>query len=176
MILICYDGSADAQSAIDHAARLLPGAPATVLTVWETFVDLMSRSAAGAAWMGAPGDGAEFDRAAREAAEAGAREGAERAGAGGLNATPAIRARSTSIAEAVLAEADEVDADAILLGSRGITGVKSLFLGSVSHAVLQHAGRPVIVVPSPAVATRRMAHRADAAVSSGDPAPDRTSA
>lgn len=162
MILICYDGSADAQSAIDHAARLLPGVPATVLTVWETFIDVMTRSPT-VGWVGASGDGAEFDRAAREAAEARAREGAERAGAAGLAATPAIRSRRTSIAAAVLAAADEIDADAVLIGSRGLTGVKSLFLGSVSHAVVQHSGRPVIVVPSPAVAKRRMAHRADAA-------------
>jgi hypothetical protein len=32
-------------------------------------------------------------------------------------------------------------------------------MGSVSHAVLQHADRPVIVVPSPEVAGRRAAER-----------------
>jgi len=117
MILICYDGSADAQSAIDHAARLLPGAPATVLTVWETFLDLMTKTAAGVGWMGVPGDDAEFDRAAGEAAEARAQEGAERARAAGLTATPAIRSRSTSIADAVLAAADEIDAEAIYSGA-----------------------------------------------------------
>jgi ABC-type glutathione transport system ATPase component len=40
---------------------------------------------------------------------------------------------------ALALDADEVDAEAIVLGSRGLTGVKSLLLGSVSHAVLQHA-------------------------------------
>jgi hypothetical protein len=34
-------------------------------------------------------------------------------------------------------------------------GLKSLLLGSVSHAVLQRADRTVIVVPSPAVASSR---------------------
>lgn len=46
-----------------------------------------------------------------------------------------------------------------MLGSRGLTGVKSLLLGSVSHAVLQHADRPVMVVPSPEVTEARAQHR-----------------
>jgi hypothetical protein len=55
-----------------------------------------------------------------------------------------------------------VDAEAIVLGRRGLTGVKSLLLGSVSHAVLQHADRPVVVVPSPAVTEARAQRRHDA--------------
>jgi nucleotide-binding universal stress UspA family protein len=45
------------------------------------------------------------------------------------------------------------------MGSRGLTGVKSLLLGSVSHAVIQHADRTVIVVPSPEVAAARARER-----------------
>jgi nucleotide-binding universal stress UspA family protein len=41
------------------------------------------------------------------------------------------------------------------MGSRGLTGVKSLLLGSVSHEVVQHAGRTVVVVPSSEVAKSR---------------------
>jgi nucleotide-binding universal stress UspA family protein len=41
------------------------------------------------------------------------------------------------------------------MGCRGLTALKSLLLGSVSHAVIQHADRTVIVVPSPAVAASR---------------------
>ena len=64
---------------------------------------------------------------------------------------------SLTIAATILAEADDVGASAIVLGSRGLTGMKSLPLGSVSHAVLQHAERPVIIVPSPEVAHQRAA-------------------
>lgn len=46
------------------------------------------------------------------------------------------------------------------MGSRGLTSVKSLVLGSASHAVLQHADRTVIVVPSPQVAAARERDRA----------------
>jgi len=63
--------------------------------------------------------------------------------------------QKTTVAGAILAEAEAVDASAILMGSRGLTGLKSLLLGSVSHAVIQHADRAVIVVPSTEVAASR---------------------
>jgi nucleotide-binding universal stress UspA family protein len=44
------------------------------------------------------------------------------------------------------------DAETIVVGTRGRSGIKSMLLGSVSHAVLQHADRPVLVVPSEPVA------------------------
>jgi nucleotide-binding universal stress UspA family protein len=37
----------------------------------------------------------------------------------------------------------------IVLGSRGLTGVREAFEGSVSHDVAEHAGRPVLIVPPP---------------------------
>jgi nucleotide-binding universal stress UspA family protein len=48
-----------------------------------------------------------------------------------------------------------MDVTAIVMGSRGLTGVKSLLLGSVSHELIQHADRTVVVVPSPEVAGSR---------------------
>lgn len=36
--------------------------------------------------------------------------------------------------------------DLILIGSRGMSGLKELFLGSVSHNVVQHSQVPVLVV------------------------------
>jgi nucleotide-binding universal stress UspA family protein len=159
VILICYDGSADAQSAIEHAGELLGGQPATVLTVWEPFVSMMARSGAGLGYGGAMVDVDEIDTASERAARERADEGVERARRAGLNPQPRTAAREVTVAHAILAVADDVSASAIVLGSRGLTGLKSLLLGSVSHAVLQHADRPVIVVPSPAVAAERTAHR-----------------
>ena len=45
--------------------------------------------------------------------------------------------------------ARERDVDLILLGARGLRTLGRLFLGSVSEAVLHHAGRPVIVAREP---------------------------
>jgi nucleotide-binding universal stress UspA family protein len=38
------------------------------------------------------------------------------------------------------------DAAMIVMGSRGLTGVRSMLLGSVSGAVVNHADRPTLVV------------------------------
>jgi nucleotide-binding universal stress UspA family protein len=157
VILIAYDGSTHAQSAIDLAGDLMSGEPTTVLSVWEPFVDVMARTGLGVG----PGvnDFEALDKSYEESARERATEGAQRAARAGLDAQPRTRSRHATIAATILAEADEVGASAIVLGSRGLTGVKSLLLGSVSHAVLQHADRPVIVVPSPEVAHERADHR-----------------
>jgi nucleotide-binding universal stress UspA family protein len=157
MILIAYDGSADAKAAIQSAGELLGGRPATVLSVWERFQEVLLRSGAGMP-IGAV-DYEAMDRAYAEQAGQRAEEGAELARAAGLEAQGRTRARGGSIADTVLAEAEELDAEAIVLGTRGLTGLKSFFLGSVSHAVLQNADRPVIVVPSAETAAERATRR-----------------
>ncbi|MEO8688197.1 MAG: universal stress protein [Solirubrobacteraceae bacterium] len=157
MILLCYDGSSDARAAIDHAGELLSGQPATVLTVWEPFIDLVMH--AGVGLMSPPLNFEEIDAASEHAARERAEEGVERARHVGFNAQPRTRALTTTTADVILAEAEEVGAAAIVLGTRGLTGLKSMLLGSVSHALLQHADRTVIVVPSPEVSAARAARR-----------------
>jgi nucleotide-binding universal stress UspA family protein len=45
----------------------------------------------------------------------------------------------------IVAFADEKEADVIVLGSRGRNALATALLGSVSHGVLRHASRPVLV-------------------------------
>lgn len=158
MILIAYDGSADAQEAIERAGQLMKGETAAVLCVWERFIDVMTR--VGTAMPVGGVDYEALDRGYANQSREQAQEGAERARRAGLEAEPRIRVREGRIAETILAEADELGADAIVLGTRGLTGLKSLFLGSVSNAVLQHADMPVMVVPSAETAAQRAAQRA----------------
>lgn len=160
MILIAYDGSSDSQAAIDRAAELFPGHPVLVLTVWEPFLDMMARSGAGLGL--APGivDFETIDRASERSARDCAQEGAGRAQSAGLRAEPHIRVRHTTVAAAILDEAASSGAEAVLLGTRGLTGLRSLMMGSVSHAVLHDADLPVVVVPSAETVEHRRAHRA----------------
>ncbi len=153
MILICYDGSPDAKEAIARGAPPLRGQHATVLTVWQPF------DVAALGLSGGVVDMQKSDEASRFHAEQQAEEGVRLATEAGFEATRRAVARRTTIADAILDEADALGAAAILMGSRGLTGVKSLLLGSVSHAVIQHADRMVIVVPSPDVAAARARER-----------------
>jgi nucleotide-binding universal stress UspA family protein len=155
VILLCYDGSEDARAAADRAAKLFPQAPVTVLTVWERYIDLLTYGGFGA--YTPPVDVEQIDAAVEEQAHATAQEGAERLRHAGMAVESRTEARQMSVAATILAAADEIDADAIVLGTRGRGGVKSLLLGSVSHAVVQHAARPVVIVPSEAVAHGRTA-------------------
>ena len=153
MILICYDGSTDAKEAIVRSATLLRGQRATVLTVWSPF-DMAALGLSGGVE-----DMQESDEAGRLYAEHQAEAGSRLAIELGFDAESRTVDRRTTIADAILGEADALGATAILMGSRGLTGVKSLLLGSVSHAVIQHADRTVIVVPSPEVAAARARER-----------------
>jgi nucleotide-binding universal stress UspA family protein len=161
-ILICYDGSADAQAAIDHAGLLMAGSDTTVLVIWETILETMTRNGSlgmGMGFLGASND-EDADAALQNAATATATEGAQRATAAGLLAHPRTAHRGDDITGVILTIAADLDADVIVLGTRGRGGMTSLMLGSVSHTVLHHADRPVLVVPSPALAEQRQ-HWAD---------------
>lgn len=157
MILLAHDGSPDADAAIDRVAALMPGSALTVLSVWEPFVDIVTRGAG--MGMGMAGgiypDDDTADEANRAAALARATAGAERANAAGLSATAREQCGRHGVAATVLAVAAEIDAELVVVGTRGQGGVRSLLLGSVSHGVLQHADRAVLVVPSPAVVDER---------------------
>jgi len=37
----------------------------------------------------------------------------------------------------------------IVIGSRGLSGLREMLEGSLSHQLAEHAGRPVLIVPPP---------------------------
>ena len=75
-------------------------------------------------------------------------------GAALVDISTAVALRSDdSIWERILEYADSCDAGVIVVGSRGLSGIKSAVLGSVSHGLVNNSRRPVLVVPPVAVGT-----------------------
>jgi hypothetical protein len=60
-----------------------------------------------------------------------------------------------AIDRAVLGVAEECDAEVVVLGTRGLSGVKSMMLGSISQADVHHADGPALIVPLPALVAQR---------------------
>jgi nucleotide-binding universal stress UspA family protein len=157
-ILICYDGSSDARAAISGAATVYTSAEVRILTVWESIDTILAQSGTGFRYP-ATLDFEAIDNACRDDARNLAAEGAQLATQAGLAAEATTARRLGSVASTVLDVAEWIDADAIVIGTRGRGRARSLFLGSVSHAVLQHADRPVMVITSQDVAHERSEHR-----------------
>jgi nucleotide-binding universal stress UspA family protein len=157
MILVAYDGSDDAQEAIAHVGRLMPGATTTVVTVWEPFIDALRHTGAFGAGTLLTGTvvNAEVDAAKLAEARQSAEEGVALAIEAGLVARPRSESRTGSVAQTLLLTAAAIDADVVVAGTRGRGGFASFVLGSVSNALVQHADRAILIVPSPALAERR---------------------
>jgi nucleotide-binding universal stress UspA family protein len=74
--------------------------------------------------------------------------------AAGLEAHAQVR--NGRPAEVIVRTARELDADLVVVGSRGLTGLEGLFLGSVAREVSQQAPCPVLVAREPRNALREI--------------------
>jgi nucleotide-binding universal stress UspA family protein len=147
-VLFGYDGSAGAQRAIERAGSLVESAPATVLTVCEPTeglsghdpADLISDVVARLT-----GLAEEMDEIGLELAERTAAEGAELARKAGFDAAP--RTATGKPWPAIMEAADELHADLVVVGTRGLSSVESALTGSVADGLVHHCRRPLLVVP-----------------------------
>ena len=140
-ILICYDGTPASEHAIDTAAALLGTGPVVVLDVGPTITAAESLASLSPV---VPGNA--FEELNTSDALERARHGAERAEIAGFSAEPRALLASPTW-QGIVDVADEIDAIVIVMGSRGLTGAREAFVGSVSHEVAEHARRPVLIVP-----------------------------
>jgi nucleotide-binding universal stress UspA family protein len=142
-IVVGTDGSSTADRAVDVAGDLarLSGAQVHVVTAYRPVraAAMAGVSASGGAvlpaWLGDD---------ERVAAEEVVRRARERLEGNGI----AVRsvARLGEPADALLAVAEELDADLLVIGNRGISGVRRYLLGNVADRVAHHAPCSVHIV------------------------------
>lgn len=153
--VLCFDGSDHAKQAVRRAGEVLRGGPAVALTVWESVAPFALRHPVGGSFEVVEDVIEKIDGGTKAHAEALAAEGAELAREAGFEVEPvahralgpAVQRETTTTWEAILQVAEEREAATIVLGSRGLSGVKSTLLGSVSYGVVHNTTRPVLIVP-----------------------------
>jgi nucleotide-binding universal stress UspA family protein len=143
-VLLCFDGSAEAEGAIRAAGVLLAGREAIVLAVAIPAAEELPLAPAGDLVGRISGLYRDWDEIAIELAERHARSGCEIAIGEGFAARPLTA--SGRPAATILRVADENGAAVIVLGA-GRHGALGGLLGSVSARVVQQARRPVLVIP-----------------------------
>ena len=148
--LFCYDGSEPSLRALASVGHLLAANDAVVLTVWQPLSSRLAESGGfGVFALEQEGDlDLQEQAAARDAAQDGARRARER----GADAIARVEEADDGVWRTIIEVADEIDAGLIVCATRGRGSVKSALLGSTSRAVLQHAGRPVLISPEPRAA------------------------
>jgi nucleotide-binding universal stress UspA family protein len=154
-LLVCYDGSDGARAALERAAEALAPADVIVACYWQPFAESRKRLAVDILEL--VQDQAGINEREAALAEQIAEEGAARARALGFSARAEAIKITTPIDEAILAHAEELEAVTIVLGARSSSRLRSLLLGDVANEVVQSSTRPVFVVPSSRLSTRRRA-------------------
>jgi nucleotide-binding universal stress UspA family protein len=148
-ILIGYDGSEFARAAVRHASELFAGRPAVVVTVWEPGMREVPVAFPGSMGVSVvapdPATVEAIDRDQREQASAIAADGVEFALSVGLVAEPQAVPDEVDVADTLIDMARRRDAAVIVVGSRGISGLRRHLLGGVSRKLVEHSDRPVLV-------------------------------
>jgi nucleotide-binding universal stress UspA family protein len=150
-VVVGFDGSDESEAAVREAAALFRDRTLVVVSVWEpalaqattrapddlsglsyTVPDLETMTVL---------DGLQRDHATDTAAA-----GAELARSLGATVDPHPVPEGLNVAETLAGVAEQREAAAIVVGSRGLGRVKSKLLGSTSQGLLRHTKRTVVVV------------------------------
>ena len=149
-ILVPLDGSAHSVKALRYAVDIAQrfGAKITLVHVYSTvviptFLPEPSVTTGRMPLMAAE-DVTKVIDAARRVGQRILDDGEETAGAGKVEATSLLREGHT--VEEITRLAKEGGFDLIIMGARGISHVREMFLGSTSDGVIHHAECPVLIV------------------------------
>jgi nucleotide-binding universal stress UspA family protein len=149
-VLLAYDGSANAATAVRAVAGLFPTAQAVVATapapamVRAETVNRILPTLPPADVQRMLG---EVQRDAEEEARATAAQGVEQAQAAGLAAEAVLAPARLPAWESLLEEARRLGAEVLACGTRGRGAFSRALLGSTSSALLHHSDLPLLVVP-----------------------------
>ena len=143
-ILLATDGSAASEGASGEAIDLAVQVGARLLVV--SVLGASSRPSEASAETAGPAD-------SRDSLTTKAQALVQRAKAAGADATFLVWDGDPG--EAIVAAADSENADLIVVGSHGRSGVSRFLIGSVSDHVVRHAHCPVMVVRGKTEAPRR---------------------
>ena len=140
-IVVGTDGSQTAEKAVTAAIELaaLSGAALELVSAYEPVSNQAPRRDA----REAPA-GAESTVPRRAEVDATLRHAVERAGAAGVTARE--HAREGDAADAILDVAEELGADLIVVGNKGMTGAERFMLGSIPNKVSHHAPCSVLII------------------------------
>jgi nucleotide-binding universal stress UspA family protein len=138
-IVVGTDGSSTADCAVDVAGglALLMGASIHLVAAYRP-------ARAAAVLAGTGGGQAWFGEEERNEADAVLEQATGRLGRASLAVM--TMSRLGDAADVLLAVAEEVDADLIVIGNRGLTGVRRYLLGGVADRVAHHAPCSVHIV------------------------------
>ncbi|MEI0739550.1 universal stress protein [Paenibacillus sp. JTLBN-2024] len=138
-ILLAYDGSKASNRALDRAVQLAQAAPGSVIQVVHAFD--FPRVFIGEGLAPIP---ASVNKDYYDLAEQTVEEAKKRLDDAGVSYNAELIQGAP--AETILKYAQEHGSDVIVIGSRGLGGIREFVLGSVSHNVVQHARIPVLVI------------------------------
>lgn len=138
-ILLAYDGSKAANKALGRAVELAKVTPGATLDVIHAYDFPRFFIGEGLAPIPASLNKDVYDLAVQTTEEI--RERIEKSGVTGQ-----VEMIQGPPAEVILEYANQNGSDLIVIGSRGLGGIREFVLGSVSHNVVQHAKIPVLVV------------------------------
>ena len=148
-ILVPLDGSEHSLKALDEASQIakMSSGKLTLINVYSAEPIMISEPTA-RGYIGPPVlTGAEVSRMIEAAQEFGNRilqDGEQRISATGVQVEKKLVEGHT--VQEIVRVANDSDFDLIVLGARGASHIKEMFLGSVTDAVIHHAHCAVLVI------------------------------